>query len=131
MGRAEFIALMAMLMALNALAIDIMLPGLQQIGASLGVVNENHSQYVVSSYVFGLGIMQLLYGPLSDRYGRRLPMIFGIPIYVVCAIGIVVVPSFEAMLVLRFLQGAGAAATRVITVSIVRDAFGGRAMAEV
>ncbi|WP_226951208.1 multidrug effflux MFS transporter [Rhizobium terrae] len=131
MGRAEFIAMMAMLMALNALAIDIMLPGLQEIGASLGVENENHRQYVVSAYIFGLGAMQLLYGPLSDRFGRRRPMIFGIFVYVLCAIGIVVVPSFGAMLALRFIQGAGAAATRVVTVSIVRDVFGGRAMAEV
>ena len=131
MGRAEFIAMMAMLMALNALAIDIMLPGLQEIGASLGVLEENHRQYVVSAYVFGLGSMQLLWGPLSDRFGRRKPMIFGVIVYVICAIGIVVVPSFGAMLALRFIQGAGAAATRVITVSIVRDVFGGRAMAEV
>ncbi|MGK9050852.1 multidrug effflux MFS transporter [Neorhizobium petrolearium] len=131
MGRAEFIAMMAMLMALNALAIDIMLPGLQEIGASLGVENENHRQYVVSSYVFGLGIAQLLYGPLSDRFGRRKPMLFGIGIYIICSIGIVVVPSFGALLALRFIQGAGAAATRVITVSIVRDVYGGRAMAEV
>ncbi|MFB9952578.1 multidrug effflux MFS transporter [Rhizobium puerariae] len=131
MGRAEFIAMMAMLMALNALAIDIMLPGLGEIGASLGVVTENHRQYVVSSYVFGLGAAQILYGPLSDRFGRRKPMIFGIAVYIVCAIGIVVVPSFGAMLALRFIQGAGAAATRVITISVVRDVFGGRAMAEV
>ncbi|MGK6314935.1 multidrug effflux MFS transporter [Neorhizobium sp. DT-125] len=131
MGRAEFIAMMAMLMALNALAIDIMLPGLQEIGASLGVENENHRQYVVSSYVFGLGVAQLLYGPLSDRFGRRKPMLFGIGVYIVCSICIVVVPSFGALLALRFIQGAGAAATRVITISIVRDVYGGRAMAEV
>jgi len=131
MGRAEFIAMMAMLMALNAFAIDIMLPGLQQIGAALGVLNENHRQYVVSSYIFGLGIAQVLYGPLSDRFGRRNPMLFGIGIYFICAVAIVVVPSFGALLVLRFIQGAGAAATRVITISIVRDVYGGRAMAEV
>ena len=131
MGRPEFIAMMAMLMALNALAIDIMLPGLQEIGASLGVESENHRQYVVSSYIFGLGVAQLLYGPLSDRFGRRIPMLFGIGIYVVCSICIIVVPSFATMLILRFIQGAGAAATRVITISIVRDVYGGRAMAEV
>ena len=61
MGRTEFIALAAMLMALNALAIDIMLPGLQEIGASLGVENENHRQYVISAYLLGFGIAQLLY----------------------------------------------------------------------
>jgi MFS transporter, DHA1 family, multidrug resistance protein len=122
MGRTEFIALAAMLMALNALAIDIMLPGLQEIGASLGVENENHRQYVISSYLLGFGIAQLLYGPISDRFGRR---------NIVSAIAVVFVPSFSGLLMLRFIQGIGSAATRVITVSIVRDIYGGRQMAEV
>ena len=131
MSKVEFIILMALLMACNALAIDIMLPGLQEIGASLGVENENHRQYVVSSYLIGFGIAQLIYGPLSDRFGRRTPIIAGLIIYILSALAIVFVPSFTAMLVLRFIQGAGSAATRVVTVSVIRDAFGGRRMAEV
>lgn len=131
MGRAEFIALMAFLMALNALAIDIMLPGLQEIGAALNVENENHRQYVVSAYLIGFGIAQLFYGPIADRFGRRLPMIFGLAIYIISSLAVVMVPSFETLLFLRFIQGIGSAATRVITVSIVRDVFGGRQMAEV
>jgi DHA1 family bicyclomycin/chloramphenicol resistance-like MFS transporter len=129
--RWEFIALAAALMALNALAIDIMLPGLQQIGASLGIENENHRQYVISAYIFGFGLPQLLYGPLSDRFGRRIPLLFGLSIYVVAAFCAAFAPSFEALLALRFIQGVGAAATRVVAVSFVRDVFGGRAMAEV
>jgi DHA1 family bicyclomycin/chloramphenicol resistance-like MFS transporter len=131
MGRAEFIAMMAFLMALNALAIDIMLPGLQEIGAALNVENENHRQYVVSAYLIGFGIAQLFYGPIADRFGRRMPMIVGLAIYVVSSLAVVFVPSFESLLLLRFIQGIGSAATRVITVSIVRDVFGGRQMAEV
>ncbi|SIQ95518.1 MFS transporter, DHA1 family, bicyclomycin/chloramphenicol resistance protein [Rhizobium sp. RU33A] len=131
MGRAEFIALMAFLMALNALAIDIMLPGLQEIGAALNVENENHRQYVVSAYLIGFGFAQLFYGPIADRFGRRIPMIIGLAIYVVSSLAVVFVPSFESLLILRFIQGIGSAATRVITVSIVRDVFGGRQMAEV
>lgn len=131
MGRAEFIALMAFLMALNALAIDIMLPGLQEIGAALNVENENHRQYVVSAYLIGFGVAQLFYGPIADRFGRRMPMIVGLGIYVVSSLAVVFVPSFESLLLLRFIQGIGSAATRVITVSIVRDVFGGRQMAEV
>lgn len=131
MGKTEFIALMAMLMALNALAIDIMLPGLQQIGASLGVENENHRQYVISAYLIGFAFAQLLYGPISDRFGRRIPMFVGLGIYIVSSFVAVLVPSFAALLVLRFVQGIGSSAMRVITVSIVRDIFGGRAMAEV
>lgn len=131
MGKTEFIALMAMLMALNALAIDIMLPGLQEIGASLGVENENHRQYVISAYLIGFAISQLFYGPVSDRFGRRIPMFIGLAIYIVAAFAAVLVPSFGALLALRFVQGIGSSAMRVITISIVRDVFGGRAMAEV
>lgn len=131
MGRAEFIGLAAMLMALNALAIDVMLPGLQEIGASLGVDNENHRQYVVSAYLLGFGIAQLFYGPLADRFGRRKPMLFGLGVYILSSIAVIFVPSFAGLLALRFIQGIGSAATRVITVSIVRDIYGGRQMAEV
>ena len=129
--RWEFIALAAALMALNALAIDIMLPALQQIGASLGVEDENHRQYVITAYIAGFGIAQLFFGPLSDRFGRRTPLLLGLAVYVAAAVGAAFAPSFETLLILRFVQGLGAAGTRVITVSVVRDAFGGRAMAEV
>ncbi|MBX3582561.1 MAG: multidrug effflux MFS transporter [Rhizobiaceae bacterium] len=129
--RWEFIALAAALMALNALAIDIMLPGLQEIGASLGVENENHRQYVITAYIAGFGVAQLFFGPLSDRFGRRAPMLVGLAIYVAAALGSAFAPTFEALLILRVIQGIGAAATRVIVVSVVRDVFGGRAMAEV
>ncbi|MDI7863322.1 multidrug effflux MFS transporter [Rhizobiaceae bacterium n13] len=131
MSKFEFIILMALLMALNALAIDIMLPGLQQIGASLGVENENHRQYVVSAYLIGFGAAQLFYGPLADRFGRRLPMLGGLAVYILSALAVVFVPSFGGLLVLRFIQGIGSAATRVITISVVRDIYGGRQMAEV
>jgi DHA1 family bicyclomycin/chloramphenicol resistance-like MFS transporter len=129
--RWEFIALAAALMALNALAIDIMLPGLQEIGASLGVENENHRQYVISAYFAGMGVALLPYGPASDRFGRRAPLLFGMSIYVVAAFAAAFAPNFATLLALRFIQGIGAAATRVITVSMVRDRFGGRAMAEI
>jgi len=131
MGKREFIALAAFLMAINSLAIDIMLPALQQIGSSLGVENENHRQYVVTAYLIGFGLAQLFYGPLSDRFGRRIPLLIGITVYVISAFGIALIPSFTGLLALRFIQGLGSAATRVITISIVRDVFGGRAMAEV
>ncbi|MCO5164399.1 MAG: multidrug effflux MFS transporter [Mesorhizobium sp.] len=129
--RWEFIALAAALMALNALAIDIMLPGLQEIGASLNVDDENHRQYVISAYFGGMAAALLLYGPLSDRFGRRGPLLVGLSIYVMAAAGAAFAPSFEVLLALRFVQGIGAASTRVIAVSVVRDRFGGRAMAEV
>lgn len=129
--RWEFIAIAAALMALNALAIDIMLPGLQQIGASLGVADENHRQFVISAYFAGMAAALLPYGPASDRFGRRPPLLFGLSIYVVASIAAAFAPNFETLLALRFVQGVGAASTRVIAVSMVRDRFGGRQMAEI
>jgi MFS transporter, DHA1 family, multidrug resistance protein len=130
-GRNEFIALIALLMALNALAIDIMLPGMQQIGESLGVADENDRQLVISAYLIGFGVMQLAFGPISDRFGRRGPLFAGLAVYIIAAAAAVFVPSFTLLLSLRLIQGAGAAATRVIAVAMVRDVFGGRQMAEV
>lgn len=129
--RWEFITLCAALMALNSLAIDIMLPALQEIGSSLGVETENHRQYVIAAYIVGFGGAQLFFGPLSDRFGRRPPLIAGLVIYILAAAAAAVAPSFTALLVCRLVQGIGAAATRVISVSIVRDTFEGRRMAEV
>lgn len=129
--RWEFIALCAALMALNALAIDIMLPGLQEIGASLGVVEENHRQYVISAYFAGMAAALLPYGPASDRFGRRGPLLVGLSIYLAAAFAAAFAPNFETLLALRFVQGVGAASTRVIAVSVVRDRFGGRQMAEI
>jgi MFS transporter, DHA1 family, multidrug resistance protein len=130
-GKAEFIALAAALMALNAMAIDIMLPGLQQIGAALGVADENSRQYVITAYVVGFGVAQLAYGPIADRFGRRAPLLAGLMIYVAAAFASAVAPSFAALLGFRVLQGIGAAGTRVIAVSAIRDTFDGRQMAEV
>ena len=64
LSRPEFIALMAALMALNALAIDVMLPALPYMGEALGVTSENERQYVISAYMLGMGIAVLGFGPL-------------------------------------------------------------------
>lgn len=130
-SRPEFIALMAALMALNALAIDIMLPALPKMGEALNVAHENERQFVLTSYLIGFGIAQLFFGPLSDRFGRRVPLLGGMTIYVVAAAVATIAPTFETLLVLRFIQGIGAASTRVVAQSVIRDTFDGRVMAEV
>ncbi|HHB82539.1 MAG TPA: MFS transporter, partial [Devosia sp.] len=129
--RVEFIALIAALMSLNALAIDIMLPALPHMGEALGVLVENDRQLVLSAYLLGFGFTQIIYGPLSDRFGRRRPLLIGLVIYVIAAIAAIFSPNFTTLLILRAVQGMGAAGTRVIAQSIVRDRFSGRAMAEV
>ncbi|MEQ1770764.1 MAG: multidrug effflux MFS transporter [Devosia sp.] len=130
-SRPEFIALTAGLMALNALAIDIMLPALPYMGEDLGVTNENERQLVVSAYMIGFGLAQLAFGPITDRFGRRAPLFVGMAIYIVCAFAATFAPTFAILLGLRFVQGLGAASTRVIATSVVRDRFAGRDMAEI
>ncbi|SIQ84078.1 MFS transporter, DHA1 family, bicyclomycin/chloramphenicol resistance protein [Paracoccus thiocyanatus] len=130
-SRPEFIALIAGLMALNALAIDVMLPALPYMGHALGVADENDRHFVLTAYMLGFGAAQLAFGPLSDRFGRRAPLFVGLVIYAAAACAAVFSPNFATLLALRFVQGVGAAGTRVIATSVVRDRFHGRAMAEV
>jgi DHA1 family bicyclomycin/chloramphenicol resistance-like MFS transporter len=130
-SKPEFIAMMAALMALNSLAIDIMLPALPVMGEALNVAHENDRQFVLTSYLIGFGIAQLFFGPISDRFGRRIPLIAGMGIYIVAAALAAIAPNFETLLILRFIQGVGAASTRVVAQSVVRDRFEGRVMAEV
>ncbi len=128
-GRPEFIALVASLMAINALAIDIMLPAFPQIADHYNLADPNRVQYILLSYLIGFGSAQLFYGAISDRFGRRSPLMFGMALYVICAISGAFAPTFELLLLSRFVQGIGAAATRVIALSVVRDTHSGRAMA--
>jgi len=127
----EFVAMVAALMALNALAIDVMLPALQDIGASLGVEDPNRAQAILPIYLAGFGIGQLLIGSVSDRVGRRTVLIGGLVFYVAAAALCAFAPSFETLLIGRFVQGLASAAPRVVTISIVRDCYGGRRMASV
>ncbi len=123
--------MVAALSALNALAIDIMLPALPQIGADFALVNDNDRQLVVVAYVALFGISQLVYGPLADAFGRRSVLIYALGIYIAGSILCVFAPNFELFLAARAMQGVGAAATRVIATAVVRDLTEGRRMAQV
>jgi DHA1 family bicyclomycin/chloramphenicol resistance-like MFS transporter len=127
----EFVVLMAALMALGALGIDAMLPNLPAIGQALGVADENRAQLIITAYLLGLGGAQLVFGPLADRYGRRPVLLAGLALYVGFSLLAAFAPTFELLLVARVLQGIGAAATRALPISIVRDRYAGREMARV
>lgn len=127
----EFVALTAMLMALNALAIDIMLPALPAMGAEFKVPNENDRQLIIVSYMLGFGISQLFYGPLTDRFGRRPVLFISLFFYIVAAIMCVYAPSFDLLIAARVFMGASAGGSRVIAVSAARDLYSGRQMAKV
>src|SRR6202012_4845733 len=131
MGFPEFVVAIAAVMALNPLAMDMMLPALPNIRASFQIAVANQAQLVLSIFLIGFGIGQFVMGPLSDRFGRRPVLIGGMLLYGVASVLAVAAPSFETLLLARALQGLGTSATRVIAVSIVRDCYAGRRMAGV
>ncbi len=130
-GPKETVTLLAALMALNAFAIDAMIPALPDIGSELGVSEENRRQLVVVVYFFGFGIGQLFWGPLSDRYGRKPILAFGVALYAAFAMLCAVAASFELLIASRFAMGASAAVTRVLVTAMVRDLFEGEEMARI
>ena len=126
-----FVALIAMLMAVNALGIDSMLPALPAMGDALGIPHPNDRQWVISAYLLGFGVATLIYGPLADRFGRRPILIIPLLLYVVTSLFAAFAGDFTEIILARALQGVAAASTRVLATSIVRDCYQGRQMARV
>ncbi|WP_454634258.1 multidrug effflux MFS transporter [Bradyrhizobium cenepequi] len=131
MGFPEFVIAIASIMALNPLAMDMMLPALPSIGAAFNIADANHPQMVLSTFLIGFGVGQFVMGPLSDRFGRRPVLLGGMAVYCVASLLAIAASSFETLLLARALQGLGTSATRVIATSIVRDCYAGRRMASV
>ncbi|WP_048657499.1 multidrug effflux MFS transporter [Sinorhizobium fredii] len=131
MGLVEFVVTIAVMTASVALAIDSMLPALSSIGQSFGVANANDAQLVIGIFFLGFGFSQIFFGSLSDAFGRRVVLLGGLAFFTLSSFAASQATSFEALLVLRFIQGIGAAAVRITTMAIVRDCFGGREMARV
>ncbi len=127
----EFIALMAALMASNAMAIDSMLPALPAIGDALNVVRENQRQLVITAYLLGFGVAQIAYGPLADRFGRKGLLVGGMIFYAIFSALAGLSGSFTLLLISRALMGVAAAATRVLVVAVVRDRYHGSEMARI
>ena len=131
LGTGEFVVMIAGLMALNALAMDIMLPALDDIAAFYRLAEANDQQLVIYAYIFGFGAPQLIWGSLSDSFGRRSVLFVALTGYTLAGIGCMYAGSFSNLLALRFVQGVFASGSRVIAVSIVRDRFAGRQMARI
>jgi DHA1 family bicyclomycin/chloramphenicol resistance-like MFS transporter len=130
-GMREMTAMLAGLMALNAFAIDAMVPALPAIGRSLDVARENERQLVVIAYFAGFASTQLLWGPLADRFGRKPVLAAGISLYCLFALLCAFAGSFPLLIAGRIAMGASAAVTRVLVVAMVRDLFEAEAMARV
>ncbi|MEP5253419.1 MAG: multidrug effflux MFS transporter [Winogradskyella arenosi] len=127
----EFVTLMAALMAMVAIAIDAVLPALPDIGAFLKSTGDTENQKLITTIFLGIGFGQLLFGPLSDSFGRK-PMVYcGFVIFVIASIICMTTRSFEMMLLGRILQGVGLSSPRTMSIAIVRDSYSGDHMAKI
>lgn len=130
-GRAEFIALSALLMSVVAMSVDVMLPGLGALATDLKIETGNQRQWVITMMFIGFTIGQLLFGPVSDALGRRRAITIGIFIFIIGTVLCTVAQSYSVFLFGRLLQGIGAAGPRIGTIAMVRDRFVGVEMAKV
>jgi DHA1 family bicyclomycin/chloramphenicol resistance-like MFS transporter len=128
-GPRELTVMMSSLMALNALAIDAMLPAFPAMVRGLSLAEPNQIQYIISTFLAGTGIGALIYGPLSDRYGRKPILLIAVMGSAVASLACSFAPDFEIMLIMRFIHGLLAAAMGVLVISVIRDQFEGDAMA--
>lgn len=126
----EFVVLVAAMMAAQAIAIDAMLPAFPIIVDALHIPNENQVQWILTFYISGMGCGQLVWGMMSDRFGRRPVLLGGLGLYVVAALLCGVTSSFHVLLAWRFVHGL-AAASVTVSRSVIRDLYSGRHMARV
>ncbi|TQL86911.1 DHA1 family bicyclomycin/chloramphenicol resistance-like MFS transporter [Microbacterium saperdae] len=115
---------LGMLEAFGPLSMDLYLPQLPQLAASLGTT-EALGQATMSACMIGLGLGQLVAGPLSDRFGRRRPLMVGVTAFAALSVLCAVAPNIELLLLARFLQGLAGSAGIVICLAIARDQFEG------
>ena len=127
----EFIALIAFLFSLIAIGTDMMLPALSAISNDLSIVDKNNVQLVITIFLLGTGLGQLIAGPVSDAYGRKVVLSTGILLFIAASIWAMVTTSFTMLLIARFVQGLGISAPRSAGNAMVRDLYSGRKMARV
>lgn len=127
----EFIALMAALMSVTALAIDALLPALDIIAFDLGILLQADNQLLVTMIFIGLGLGPLLFGPLSDSIGRKPSVYIGFFVFLLASVVCIQATSLELMILGRILQGIGLSAPRTICIAIIRDLYHGDYMARI
>jgi len=121
-----FTFLVGALAALPPLSIDLGLPALTLLQDSLGA-SPAEAAMTMSLFLAGFGVSQLFMGPLSDRYGRRPVMLWGLSLYALGGVGCALAPTIEALLTFRLLEGVGAAGGTTLAMAVVRDTFDGQA----
>lgn len=129
MKTVEFICLYALITSLTAISIDALLPALRDIGLDLNVADANDTQLIISMLILGMVFGELLFGPLSDAYGRRVAILGGLAVFGVGTMVAMTATSLEQMLAGRIIQGFGVAGAKIGTRALIRDQFAGDAMA--
>ena len=126
--RTRIALILGALIALGPLTIDTYLPALPAVGADLAA-SEATTQLTLTGTLAGLALGQILIGPLSDAWGRRVPLLAGAGLHVLASALVAIAPNIEVLGVLRLLQGVGASAGMVVGLAIVRDLYSGRTAA--
>ncbi|MDP1962231.1 MAG: multidrug effflux MFS transporter, partial [Reyranella sp.] len=116
------VILLGALTAFAPMSIDMYLPALPAIGKALGGTPEA-TQGTLAVFLAGMAIGQFLYGPASDRYGRRAPILVGVAVYVAASIWCALTQSMEGLIFARFVQALGGCAGAVVARAVVRDQF--------
>jgi len=125
------LAILSAVMALMAMAIDLMLTGFDEMREAFGLdSSSNEVANVITVFFIGLAVAQLFFGPITDRFGRKSVLYVSVVIYVVGAVGSALAPTLGWLLVARFVWGIGAAGARVVATAVVRDHFEGVQMAK-
>ena len=126
----EFILLVTALMATTALGIDLMLPAFSDMRAEFGMSPDSTQvTWIVTAYFLGMAVGPWFYGPASDRFGRRTPLLAGLALYATAAVTAALAPSWPLIVVARFVWGVGASGPRTLSVAMIRDRYEGDAMA--
>jgi len=128
LGEREMIALMALLMSLQAFGIDAMLPALGEMASEMGA-GGNDRQLVISAYFLGAGIGAFFPGAFADRFGRRPVLAVALIAYIVLSLGCALVSDYRVLIAMRVIQGITCAGLSVVPAAIVRDHVGGDRMA--
>lgn len=116
----SWLVLMGLLTALGPLSIDMYLPAFPQIAAQFHTT-EGNVERTLASYLFGLALAQLFYGPIADRFGRKKPLVFGLILFSCASLAIAFTNSIEHLTLWRIAQAFGGAAGMVIPRAVIRD----------
>ena len=120
--KVELVVILALMSAVAPLSTDMYLPALTSVKESFNS-NEFYAQLSLASFFIAFAFGQLIYGPLSDIFGRKKPLLFGICLFILASFGCVIAPDINTFIILRFFEALGGCAGVVIARAVVNDLF--------